>query len=543
MIAVPKPIASKLNVPEGLLSEFCVFLADNMGLYFPKEKWGDLEKKLIPVMQSFGFEDVSSCIQWLMHHPLDRDHITVLAYHLTIGETYFFRDSRMFSILENRILPEILQIHAKDKKLRIWCAGCCTGEEPYSIAILLHRMLPDLKDWDIYLLGSDINQEFLDKAVQAQYKKWSFRATPPEIKDRYFTKQNDGNYTIVPAIQKMVKFIYLNLVEDSYPNQKNGTCDMDLILCNNVLIYFSQKQIKKTISQLTSSLRKDGWLSVTAIEAPFVNDDRLTTSNFAGAILFKKEEKKELKQEKLQTNSQLIKQSRSSLKQAKNDDLLLQVVLPEFLNLSQPIIEFRFTGETKETMPAPALPSAEKMPSKKSSEKKASIKDGIYEECLKLWQQQQYQMIIAKLLPLIVPHINDLTVLKQSLPEILLLVRTYANQGDLNNALYWCTQALQAEKLDPNLHYLHAVVQQAHGNISEALKSLKHTVYLDPNFVAAHYMLGMLEKQQKNFKGASRHFRIVLDLIKNYTPDDIIPGTEEMTAKHLKELILAMHEG
>src|SRR5712692_5314204 len=137
------------NVPEILLSHLTDFVAAQMGLNFPRERWRDLERGIVSAAGDFGFADAGSCAQWLLSSPLTRGQIEILASHLTVGETYFFRERKSFAVLEDHILPELIRSRrGNEQRLRVWSAGCCTGEEPYSVAILLNRMIPDLKDWN-----------------------------------------------------------------------------------------------------------------------------------------------------------------------------------------------------------------------------------------------------------------------------------------------------------------------------------------------------------------------------------------------------------
>ena len=196
-----------------LLGQFCEYLDKATGLHFPKDRWDDLERKLVLIKSSFGFSDITPCLEWLMTSPIDKKKLDVLAFHLTIGETYFFRDAQLFTALEQHIIPDILHRHRSDKCIRIWSVGSCTGEEPYSIAMLLHRLLPDLNRWNISILGTDINSAFIHKAEQARYRKWSFRTTPAHMQSSYFKKNQDETYTLHPEIRNMVNFIQLNLVD------------------------------------------------------------------------------------------------------------------------------------------------------------------------------------------------------------------------------------------------------------------------------------------------------------------------------------------
>ena len=185
-------------------------VAERIGLHFPNERLADLQRGLAGAAAEFGFADVATCADWLLGAPLTRTQLQVLASHLTIGETYFFRDKKTFDVLASRVLPDL--IHARrgrEQRLRLWSAACCSGEEAYSLAILLHQLLPDLADWQVTILATDINARFLRKAVEGSYGEWSFRDAPSGFKERYFHPAGNGQYVIRPDIKKLVTFEHL----------------------------------------------------------------------------------------------------------------------------------------------------------------------------------------------------------------------------------------------------------------------------------------------------------------------------------------------
>lgn len=489
--------AKKTVISHELFEQFCEFLVKKTGLHYPKNRWCDLEKKLVHIKHSFGFDDLTECLEWLMNQIIDKEKLDVLTLHLTIGETYFFRDRQLFATLEQQIIPDILRRRQKDRLLRIWSVGCCTGEEPYSIAILLHRLIPDLKKWNVSILGSDINPEFLHKAEKARYKKWSFRTTPPEIQKCYFQPHKDGTYTLIPDVRRMVTFNHINLVEDAYPDLLNGLNEMDLVFCHNVLIYFSEAQIKKTIRQLSETLSEKGWLSVSAIEVPFIAENFLEPHRFPGAVFFKKELTNEIDQS--HRNPPITKAPPTFVPKAKTPKKVLS--LP------------------------PKPPFRPKAP--------VEVKQSTYEKCHQLYQQNAYQEVIACLEPVLTA---DPVILSTRLKEVILLILSYANQGDLFPALEWSERALQADKLHPMLHYLHATLLQAQGNLSESMKSVKRALFIDSNFIMAYLLLGILEKQQDNNREALRHFKTASELLDNHSPGIPIPGAEEFTVEYLKNM-------
>jgi chemotaxis protein methyltransferase CheR len=164
-------------------------------------------------------------------------------------------------------LPELIQARrATGRQLRIWSAGCCTGEEAYSLAMTLRRVLPDISDWRITLLATDVNPRFLKKAGEGRYSNWSFRGAPDLIPEQYFHRAPDGTRELALEIKRMVSFAALNLAEDVYPSLMNDTNAMDVIFCRNVLMYFSRTHAARVAGKLHHCLVNGGWLFASPTE-------------------------------------------------------------------------------------------------------------------------------------------------------------------------------------------------------------------------------------------------------------------------------------
>ena len=277
------------TISDILLSRLSDFVATAMGLHFPKECWGDLERGILNVARNFRFNDPEQCVHWLLSSSITKHQIEILASYLTVGETFFFREQKSFEALEKNILPAVINARREtDQRLRIWSAGCCTGEEPYSIAISLAKLIRDLTEWNITILATDINPHFLKKATHAEYKEWSFRSTPPKIKESYFICK-DRHYAILPHLKKLVNFSYLNLAEDVYPSLVNSTNGMDIIFCRNVLMYFTPEQSVKVIKNLYHSLVDGGWLLTSPSDASSAFYSQFVPVSFPGVTIYKKE--------------------------------------------------------------------------------------------------------------------------------------------------------------------------------------------------------------------------------------------------------------
>lgn len=210
---------------------------------------------------------------------------------LTIGETYFYRNLAHVNALRDQVLPGLIEVRRKSgqKHLRFWSAGCATGEEPYTLAMILHDLLPDLDTWSITLLATDINADYLQRAREGFYRAHSFRGETPEwVQRRWFTPKENG-FLLHPAIRKMVTFAPLNLIADEYPAAVNGTMGIDLILCRNVTIYFDRPQTQMVIDRFYRCLVDGGWLIVGHSEPQPGVYQQYVTHNLENAILYQKD--------------------------------------------------------------------------------------------------------------------------------------------------------------------------------------------------------------------------------------------------------------
>ena len=490
-------------VSEVLLEQFSKFVAERIGLHFPRERWRDLERGIRSAAKELGFQETESFLHYVLSSPLPRDQLEILASNLTVGETYFYRENKAFEALEEHILPELVRSpRGKERRIRVWSAGCCTGEEPYSVAISLSKAITDLKDWNITILATDINPRFLKKASQATYGEWSFRDSPQWLKDRSFTRVKGGCYEIVSPIKKMVTFSHLNLAEDIYPSLLNNTNAMDIIFCRNVLMYFTPEQTQKVIQKLYNSLADGGWLIVSSIENSSVLYSQFTTVNFHGLTVYRKD---------LSSQPKLPAPDFST-----RFDLKLDTMGPQFA-----------PAESEPTL----VPNLEPpLPLEVEVEKPAVVQPTPYEEALALYNKGLYAEVTERLLGLFSQNGADSKAAS-------LLARAYANQGKLVEALEWCEKAVVGDKLNPGLYYLQATILEEQGAMEAAAASLRRAMYLDQDFVIAHFALGSLSMRQRKLKQADKHFENAILLLKTYPEEAIIPESEGITAGRLLDII------
>lgn len=177
----------------------------------------------------------------------------------TSGETFFFRDHGQFALLRLRLLPELIERHRGDRELRLWSAGCASGEEAYSLAMLVDMLLPQRDGWNILILGTDIDSEAIAKARRGRYGQWSFRMVPPALRQRYFRPEG-GEWLLDERIRRTVTLRVSNLVSEAFPDPGSELHDLDLILCRNVFIYFDSAAVTAVAVKLAATLREGGYL-------------------------------------------------------------------------------------------------------------------------------------------------------------------------------------------------------------------------------------------------------------------------------------------
>lgn len=278
------------KIQDAELSRFNELVAGHLGLHFPRERWPDLERGFYAAAEECGFnQDVEGYLQTLRSSVWTQDQKEILAAYLTIGETYFFREKRSLEILQERIVPELIRAHSsRGRPIRIWSAGCATGEEPYSIAIVLSKLMAGLKHGEVEILATDINTRSLHKAFQGIYSSWSFRGTPAWVRRTCFETAANDRAAINSDLKKMVRFAPLNLTDDDYAPLSNCIGGVDVIFCRNVLMYFTPMGMRKVIRQLYRYLAADGWLIVSATETCHELFSEFATVNLSDVTLYRK---------------------------------------------------------------------------------------------------------------------------------------------------------------------------------------------------------------------------------------------------------------
>lgn len=488
------------------------FLNQKLGLNFLENQEKELVRKMESAAEKFGYSDLNTFINWLYEKDLNKDQIGKLACHLTIGETYFMREKKGFDFLEQIYLPGLINKRfGSDKRVRIWCAGCATGEEAYSLAITLSQSIPDLKQWKISILASDINLDFLEKAKTAVYTKWSFRNNTPEFIHRYFTCPEPGKFQVIPEIRKMVTFIPFNLASDSYAELNANMPAFDIVFCRNVLIYFSAKGALKVTNQIFDVLATGGILVVSPVEVSGMISPKFDTINYAGFTIYHKGI----------VNKEMKTSSVGSIEKLKQNGLE---------NKEQITISPRNSLHLPIQPPIQKTEYREKAPQITASEESKKILS-IFETAKKLYDQRKFDETEG----ILNQYINETG--QSDEKSLLLLAKVKANMGKLNEAEFLCKKNLMINKLNPNIYYLLATIMQEQGDDEKAISFLKMALYLNPDFVLAHFLHGTLCLKSGNTSVGNKSFKSALSGLAKFSSDDILPESDGITAGRFKEII------
>lgn len=410
-----------------------------------------------------------------------------LINQLTTGESYFFRDKGQVSLLRNLILPEIIGRRQKDRTLRIWSAGCSSGEEAYSIAILLDGMrnqelgqktphsalrIPHLKDWDILIFGTDINEQAVEKARKGIYSQWSFRMTDPDLRKRYFKKRSD-EWELDEKIRKMVKFSIGNLMENSFPDTASDICNMDLILCRNVFIYFNSASVAVVLEKFTETLNDRGYLMTGHGELYGQSPGKLQVRMFPESVVYQK-------------------------------------------------ISAELGVESSE------LQKTEKRRTEVEKLRRYEVKG----ESVTSSQLRSFSTSKAEIPKLLTPNTQ--------LNNYIVTAQKCADSGEYDKADDLCRKALDIDNTAVRAYFLLAQIAELNNNSNNASDLLKKVIYLNPVFVAAYLELGALYERGNDAERAKKMRTTAIELLRPLPPDSLVEPYEGVTAGELLEYLKKM---
>jgi chemotaxis protein methyltransferase CheR len=262
-------------------------LHDSAGLAFDESRRESLAYCVNERMRACGCADVASYLALVSaaDGAVERQQLLDV---VTIPETHFFRNPPQIRALRAHVLPELLRQASTTRRLRIWSAGCSTGEEPYTVAMLLRELLPLTSGWDIKVIATDISTRALLSAESARYAERAFVMTDPLDLQRFFYLDADsGAYVVRDEVRELVEFRHHNLVADAPPFEPG---ELDLVLCRNVTIYFDRTTTKQLMQRLHSCLRPGGYLFLGHAETLWQISEDFSLVSLGDAFVYRRAE-------------------------------------------------------------------------------------------------------------------------------------------------------------------------------------------------------------------------------------------------------------
>ncbi|MBN1500419.1 MAG: protein-glutamate O-methyltransferase CheR [Spirochaetes bacterium] len=271
-------------------AKFSKLVYDESGIFMKEAKITLLSNRLRKRLSELKIETFSEYYEYINNLKDKHVEIEALLDVVSTNETYFFRNERHFEALSKKCFQDIAE-RKKDRKLRIWSAGCSTGEEPYTISICVNEQMSLFKGWDIEILATDIAYSVMEFAKIGRYSGRRIEKVPPDLLKKYFKQVPgvDDVLEITDDVRKLVKFKPLNLFKDSFP------ADVDIIFCRNVMIYFDKEHQKLLVSNFYKSINKsDGYFFIGHSETLHsVSDDFIYVKILDAPIYIPKERKNE----------------------------------------------------------------------------------------------------------------------------------------------------------------------------------------------------------------------------------------------------------
>jgi chemotaxis protein methyltransferase CheR len=459
-------------------------VAERLGLDFPEGRLKEFHAALEHARHSQNLADLEKLFGVMEDQDLDNEAWQSLREQLTVGESYFFRDPAQLEVIRNRVLQP-LAASGSPRRVRIWSAGCASGEEAYSLAAIAWSTLPEPLGWRADILGTDLQPSALQRAQTACYRDWSFRGMEPEVQSRWF-RRSLGGWTVVPELQRLVRFKAHNLARDPFEPLAEGE-GFDLILCRNVLIYFQEATRLEVLHHFLQALKPGGALVLGHNE---ISHTEVQTLNVEHCF-----------------DSLVIRPGQGA---------------PPSLNASHPIEVAPVRPRPRPARVRDKVATSPVAPSDPLGKAREALATGEHGKALEL----------AKGL--------------RAVESLQVTGHALANLGRGEEALKLVVEGLARHPLEASLHYLHSLLSAERGDDGEVLRALDRTIYLTPDHVAALMDRARIHENHGRSKEAIRDIAQALEYLSRKKADEPVDGLEPYLAqdvgKHCEELLASFQQ-
>jgi chemotaxis protein methyltransferase CheR len=494
-------------------SLFQELLIEASGLQFEESRNQSLHLALWQRLQHRGYDSYREYYNLLKFHPEGRLEIRELLDLITIGETYFFRNKAQFNVLMRFVLPEIIKrkIFTGDPCIRVWSAGCSRGDEAYSIAIAIMEVLLSYSEWNISILGTDINRNGLACSEEAIYTQKDIGHLEKEYLDKYFNIQG-STYHLKEDVKALVRFEYHN------PFMDERIQNIDIIFCRNVIIYFDAQTTQRVIENFYNCLAEDGYLFLGHTETLWQINNKYERVEFPQTFIYKK-----------------------TLNPAQEDPLKPFMAVPEVaverLTLSAtPAPALNQYGSGPALYPHGSGPAFEARREKRHSGSiLQELRFGLQGIPGPLEQVEDSTLRVEKPSDVAYPSSADNSIAQDRNDFLTCLTKAtiLANEAKYKEAADILGKIIEVDNLSVEAYYLLGVLSYKSGDLKEAETQFRKVIYVTPDSVLAYFNLGNMYLYQRKFSAAAREFKNAVRLLEKRPKDEQVRFCEDFTVEFL----------
>jgi chemotaxis protein methyltransferase CheR len=463
-------------------------VAERLGLHFEDSKLDFLADVLRQRMEDTGCHFFSAYRKRISSFPDERSETGALAEQLTVGETYFFRYAEHFRAFAEVVLPNRIQARGADHRLRILSAGCASGEEPYSLAILIRERFPELATWDVKIQGFDVNAAVVGRAMRARYSPWSLRETPHDLQSKYF-RGHGRDFQLDEAVRSAVRFEERNLVEDDQLFWRRD--NFDAIFCRNVTMYFTMDVARSVVARIARSLSPGGYFFLGHAETLRAVSHEFHLRHTHETFYYQRREANETE---CHMTLPLETAECSSFRRP----------VPELVEASDSWFSaIRRASERIASLTEGNNGTGVRIPAGATNPRPMAWDRTV---AIELLRREKFSEAMDLLRALPAESKTD--------PDAQLLIAVLlTNGGDLPEAEKVCRHVLNLDELNAGAHYLMALCREHGGDQASAVQHDQTAAYLDSAFAMPHLHLGLVAKRSADMETARRELGRALPLL------------------------------
>jgi len=492
----------RLEVLDEDVGLFQDLICKKSGIYLEGSRLDTLRAGIRTRMESKGIASPNQYYSFLLLHSEGRKELEELLSYITVNETYFFRNKAHFAALEDHILAQLTKENKKGA-IRVWSAGCSTGEEPYSVAMTILDIVQDREDLQIEILGTDVDREALKKAKTGIYKERSLRMAEEKHRNRYFTA-NNGKFEVNQRLKDAVQFEYFNLMETPYPRPSLG--DWDIIFCRNVVIYFNRESVRHVASNFHSVLADNGYLFMGHSESLDGLSDEFSPVRIGNAFIYTKKARN-VSTAKDGASSSALKNL--AAKQPK------ETATPKRHSKSGKSVSKRQVRRSKKLAPPKPVEDTE----------------SIYREAADLFAHEQVDEALSKIEAYLEFEPEDAR-------GHLLAGKIYADRGAYERAVDEFEESIELEPLLTEAHYLLGVIYLRLDRTTSAIDEFRKSIYIDKDCVLPYFNLARIYQSNNMRNDALREYNNSVRILERLQADEIIQFSGGLTARRLMQICL-----